>query len=213
MKTVLYIHGFASSPAGRKIALLREILEPQEFRLVAPDLNVPSFRKLDFQAAARLVLWEAKRHAPAVIVGSSLGALVALEATRRGASAPLVLVAPAVGFGQRWTEKLGPGDPLLFFHHATGREQPIHRRFFEELAGLAVDREPPRAPVTVVIGTRDESVPFELVRGIWEAWAASGRLAPGSKFLAIEGGDHGLVERVPVIAEEILRLGSPDLAP
>jgi len=202
VKSVLYLHGFASSPAGRKVSALRELLADRDLEIVAPDLNVPSFRNLDFQAMARLAEREAKRNDPTVIVGSSLGAVVALEVSRLGAQAPLVLIAPAVGFGRRWIEKLEPGDPLLFFHHAAGRELPIHRRFFEQLAELEVDRDPPGVPVVVVMGARDESVPFAHVRTVWERWESSG-LAPGSRFLEIPEGDHGLVEQVDLIAREI----------
>ena len=206
MKRILYLHGFASSPSGRKVSALRELLADRDLEIVAPDLNVPSFSNLDFEAIVRHAEREAKRDDPAVIVGSSLGALVALEASRRGARPPLVLIAPAVGFGSRWIEQLPPGDPLDFFHHAAGRELPIHRRFFEQLAALEVDREAPDVPAVVVMGARDESVPFALVRSVWERWEASGRLAPGSRFLEIPEGDHGLVEHVAVIAREIADL-------
>ncbi|HEX5134152.1 MAG TPA: YqiA/YcfP family alpha/beta fold hydrolase [Thermoanaerobaculia bacterium] len=206
MKKVLYLHGFASSPGGRKVSALREILGSRNFEIVAPDLNIPSFRRLDFDAMARLAQWEAKRHEPSVIVGSSLGALVALEASSHGPRAPLVLIAPALGFGRRWIEKLAPGDPLFFFHHAEGRDLPIHRRFFEQLVAIESDREPPGAPAVVVMGTDDESVPFEQVREHWRGWEGSGRLFPGSRFVEVAGGDHGLVEQVPAIAAEIVRL-------
>ena len=81
---------------------------------------------------ARLSFWEIKRHLPAVVVGSSLGAVVALEAARIALKAPLVLIAPALGFGSRWTEKLPEGDPVRFFHFGEERELPIHRRFFTD---------------------------------------------------------------------------------
>lgn len=204
MKNVLYLHGFASSPAGRKVGLLADLLAPRGLRIVAPDLNVPSFRELDFRAIVHRALDEARLHAPVVIVGSSLGAVAALEAARLGASAPLVLIAPAIGFGRRWTEKLPPGDPLLFLHHAEGREIPIHRRFFEELAARGGDTKPPSAPVVVVMGANDESVPVDHVREVWRAWESSGGLAPGSRFVEIPGGDHGLVEHVGTIARAIL---------
>lgn len=203
MKRVLYLHGFASSPHGRKVTLLSEILEPEGIRVVAPDLNVPSFQRLDFKAMARIALWEARVHKPAVLVGSSLGALVALEGSREGIAAPLVLIAPALGFGPRWMDKLPPGEAITFFHHGEERDLPIHRAFFEELAHLGVDREPPPRPVTIVIGRKDESVPYELVRGTWERWEASGRLAAGSRFVEIPEGDHGLVDSVALIADEI----------
>ena len=54
LKKVLYLHGFASSPAGRKIGALKDLLAPHGLDVVAPDLNVPSFRDLDFRAIARL---------------------------------------------------------------------------------------------------------------------------------------------------------------
>lgn len=203
MKRVLYLHGFASSPRGRKVSALTEILEPEGIRVIAPDLNAPSFQRLDFRAMARIAVWEARIHRPEVLVGSSLGALVALETSRRGVIAPLVLIAPALGFGARWTEKLPPEEPLTFFHHGKGKELPIHRVFFEQMARLDVDREPPPRPATIVMGRKDESIPYELVRGTWERWEASGRLTPGSRFVEIPEGDHGLVDSVARIAEEI----------
>jgi pimeloyl-ACP methyl ester carboxylesterase len=203
MKTILYLHGFASSPAGRKVALLTERLGAEGFRIVAPDLNRPSFEKLDFRAMVDASLAEAAACRPAVVVGSSLGALVALEACRRGLTAALVLVAPALGFHSRWTEKLPPEDPPRFFHHGTGQERQIHRAFFEEMARLDVDREPPRVRVVVVMGKQDESVPFALVEDVWCRWVASKKLPAGSRFVGISGGDHGLVEHVAEIAEEI----------
>jgi uncharacterized protein len=203
VRTVLYLHGFASSPSGRKIALLREALPSDDFRLVAPDLNKPSFQKLDFDAIVDAALAAAKANPPVVVVGSSLGALVALAASRRGLDAPLVLIAPALGFGPRWLEKLAPGDPVRFFHHGQGRELEIHRRFFEQMAQLRVDREAPPQRVAVIMGAKDESVPFEGVFETWQRWEASGQLAKGSSFTAIPNGDHGLVDHVGLIADAI----------
>jgi pimeloyl-ACP methyl ester carboxylesterase len=203
VRTVLYLHGFASSPAGRKIALLRKALPADQHRIVAPDLNRPSFGKLDFEAIVAAAIEAAEADPPAVVVGSSLGALAALEASRCGVEAPLVLIAPALAFGRRWTRQLAPGDPIPFLHHGENREIPIHRRFFEQMASLSVDRDPPQPPVTVVMGVKDESVPFEGVYETWRRWEASGGLAKGSRFIAIPDGDHGLVDHVDRIAEEV----------
>ena len=197
------MHGFASSPKGRKVAALAEQLGPEGFEVAAPDLNVPSFEKLSFEAMTEAAAAEITKRSPAVVVGSSLGALVALAAVGIGHSAPLVLIAPALGFGRRWTEKLPPGDPLQFFHFGEERELPIHRRFFEEMAAVDVDRHPPEVAVTVIMGTQDESVPLELVQDVWKRWEVSGRLVPGSRFVSIPGGDHGLVGHADLLAEEI----------
>ncbi len=185
---------------------LRERLEPKGLRVIAPDLNIPSFERLNFKGMTRMAFWEIKRHLPAVVVGSSLGAMVALAAARIALRAPLLLIAPALGFGRRWIEKLPPGDPIPFLHHTAGVELPVHRRFFEEMAAVDADRDPPDVPVVIVMGLRDESVPFEGVADVWSRWKASGRLATGSAFIEIPDGDHGLVAHVDRIAAEIVRL-------
>lgn len=179
---------------------LRALLD-HEVELTTPDLNVPSFRHLDFDAMAALGVEEGRRIAPRAIVGSSLGALVALEVVRRGIVAPMVLIAPALGFGDRWQTKLPPGDPIEVFNHALGRNAPIHRAFFLGMAEVNVDRDPPPAPVTIVMGTNDDSVPFGQVVETWKRWEP--RLAPGSRFVEIAGGDHGLTAHVALIAELI----------
>lgn len=196
MPTVLYLHGLASSPKGRKRAILESRFAGEDVRVVAPDLNAPAFRELDFRAMCRRASEAAAESRPDVVVGSSLGALVALAIAREPGvpAAPMVLVAPALGFAERWAAKLPPGDPLMLFHHGEGKDLPIHRRFFEDMASVDVDREPPPVPVSILMGTRDESVPFAQVLEAWRRWETSGRLAPGSRFQAIEDGDHGLTE-------------------
>src|SRR6185295_10935729 len=125
---VLYFHGFASSPQSAKLVALQKVLDPR-FVVNAPDLNVPSFERLDFESMMQRAVDEARRTPPDIIVGSSLGGLVALELVRRGVAAPLVLIAPAVGVGERWGSKLPAGDPIEVFNHARGENAPIHRAF------------------------------------------------------------------------------------
>jgi pimeloyl-ACP methyl ester carboxylesterase len=208
--TVLYLHGFASSPAGRKVTLLRGLLEPRGYRLVTPDLNRPSFEELDFEAMVAVAVAAAAAEPPVAIVGSSLGALAALAVSRRGIAAPLLLIAPALGLGERWTLGLPQEDPPRFFHHGFGEERPIHRKFFESMAQLHLEREPPEARVTVIMGRKDESVPFQIVESVWCEWVASGKMAAGARFVEIPEGDHGLVDFVARIAGEIeALLGEP----
>lgn len=199
--SVLYLHGFASSPNSQKIHSLRALLAPMGVELNTPDLNVPSFEKLDFEemvkTAGRVAV------APRAIVGSSLGSVVALEVVRRGLLAPLVLIAPGLGIRDRWLAKLPPGDPIEIFNFAQGRKMPIHRAFFEQMSGVDVDRDPPPVPVTIFMGRKDETIPFDRVASVWESWKASGKLAPGSKFIEIPEGDHGLTAFVDRIAPEI----------
>jgi pimeloyl-ACP methyl ester carboxylesterase len=196
VRSLLYLHGLASSPRGRKRAVLDARFSPEGYRVVAPDLNVPSFRELSFDemhAEAVVAYAEAK---PGVVVGSSLGALVALSLadTLGPEAAPLVLIAPALGFGERWASKLPDGEALEMFHHGEERSLPIRRAFFEEMAEVTVDAGPPPVAVSLVMGTLDETVPFEQVAARWKEWEASGRLVAGSRFHAVPGGDHGLVD-------------------
>jgi alpha-beta hydrolase superfamily lysophospholipase len=208
VSAVLYLHGFASSPQGRKVAALEAILAPEGVMIDAPDLNVPSFERLDFDAMVDRARESARDRPPDAVAGSSLGALVALALARHFPAVQLVLIAPALGFGRRWIEKLPPGDPVPFFHYGANREIPIHRKFFAGMAGRSVEAAPPAAPVAVVMGARDESVPIDAVRGVWERWKDSGALDPRSRFVELPGGDHGLTGFVGDIAAEIrLALG------
>ena len=200
---VLYFHGFASSPGSRKVELLRPLLP--ELDLHVPDMNVPSFARLDWNAMVQKGVEEGRELSPRIIVGSSLGALLALEVSKAGIVAPIVMIAPALGVAQRWAELLPPDDdPIFVYNHVSDAEEPIHRHFFEQMADLQVDEEPPPSRLTAIMGNRDESVPFEMVRERWQSWERSGELVTGSKLVVIDGGDHSLTDHVDLIAEEML---------
>ena len=202
MKHVLYFHGFASSPASAKITILRPLVEPHGIVLDTPDLNVPSFAALDWSAMVERAMEQARANPPAVVVGSSLGALVALEIVRRGVEAPLVLVAPAIGVSDQWKTKLPEGDPVIVWNHAMNANAPIHRAFFDQMNAIDVDQQPPRTRVTAFMGRRDETVPFDLVEETWHRWESIG-LAPGSRLIVFDEGDHGLTAYVDQIANAI----------
>ena len=111
------------------MTLLREALEPEGYRVTAPDLNRPSFGKLDFDAIVAEAAKAAATEKPSVAIGSSLGALVALAAAKSGAlTAPLVLVAPALGFGRRWIENAAPDLVLDSYLTLIGHGFSMHVR-------------------------------------------------------------------------------------
>jgi predicted esterase YcpF (UPF0227 family) len=203
MPRLLYFHGFASSPASAKIALIRPMLEPHGIELITPDLNAPSFAELDWNVIVERGVEAAGEHQPDAIAGSSMGALVALAVAQRGFPVPLILIAPALGIAERWRTQLPDGDPIRVFHHASGTEEPIHREFFEQMAEVHVDDDPPPAHVTIIMGVKDESVPYDAVAGTFARWMDSGKLMHRSKFIEIREGDHGLTQFAGVIAEEI----------
>jgi predicted esterase YcpF (UPF0227 family) len=204
MIPVLYFHGFASSPASAKITSLRPLLAPHGIALDTPDLNIPSFELLDFEAVVEHAFARGKATPPRAIVGSSMGSLVALAVARRGLELPLVLIAPALGVARRWSERMPEGDPIVVFNFARGADVLIHRRFFEQMAVLEVDFHPPPARVTAIMGMQDETVPYDVVAETWAKWEASGELVPGSRLISIPGGDHSLVAHTEVIRDAIV---------
>ena len=169
--------------------------------LVAPDLNVPSFEQLDWPSMVSLGLATGRAIDPCAVVGSSLGALLALDVVRRGIERPLILIAPPLGLAQHWLPSLPPGDPVEVFDHARNANAPIHRKFFEQVAEVDADREPPPVPVVAFMGIEDETLPFERVEAVWRRWQP--RAAPGSRFVAVAGGNHSLLSCVEDIAIEI----------
>jgi predicted esterase YcpF (UPF0227 family) len=207
MTPVLYFHGFASSPASAKITALRPLLAPHGIELNAPDLNVPSFERLDFDAVVQHALDVAREQPPRALVGSSLGALVAL-AVAQTFPLPLVLLAPAFGVARRWQTKMPDGDPIVTFNFARNADAPIHRHFYEQMTRLHLDDAPPPSRVTVLMGRKDETVPFDVVDETWRTWEASGKLVAGSKLIVLEEGDHGLLAQADVIREAIQEAAS-----
>jgi predicted esterase YcpF (UPF0227 family) len=203
MKSVLYFHGFASSPASAKITALRPLVEPFGIELDTPDLNVPSFEQLDFDAMVAHALQCAKTRPPRALVGSSLGALVALSVARE-VRVPLVLIAPALGVARRWQTRIPDGDTVTVFNFARNADAQIHRAFFLQMTRLHVDDAPPPSRVTAIMGRKDETVPFAIVEEIWEQWKASGALAAGSRLIVLEEGDHGLVSHAEIIRDAIV---------
>jgi len=202
--SVLYFHGFASSPGSAKITALRPLLAPHGIELNAPDLNVPSFERLDFDAMVAAGLRAAEAAPPRALAGSSLGAQVALAVAKHGPAVPLVLIAPAIGQTMRWRRQMPLEDPVTVFHYARNAEAPIHRAFFEQLVALHIDADPPSSPVTAIMGRADETVEFDAVERLWRAWETSGRLVPGSRFIEIPDGDHGLVSQAGRIEQAIV---------
>jgi hypothetical protein len=65
------------------------------------------------------------------------------------------------------------------------------------------DAEPPRTRIVAFMGCRDETVPIELVEEAWQRWESIG-LAPGSRLIVFDEGDHGLTAYVRDIADAIV---------
>lgn len=167
-RALIYLHGFASGPEGNKARHCRAWAEAQGIPFIAPDLNLPSFEALTLSAQIEAVesLLTDIVEAP-VVVGSSLGGLVAAAVAQRGASLHhLVLLAPAFGFARR---RLDSGRWAGYRHH---RKLPVYHHAWERWVRLGPELldDLPRwredetwvLPVggTVLHGALDEAVPL-----------------------------------------------------
>ena len=84
-RQMIYLHGFASSPQSTKAKWLTSRARAIECLLVCPDLNGDDFEGLTVTRMLEHVVgtMDALPDGPVVLVGSSLGALVALFAAVR----------------------------------------------------------------------------------------------------------------------------------
>src|SRR5688500_940640 len=114
---VIYLHGFASSPQSSKASFFAERFAAAGVRFLCPDLNDPAFATLTVSRMLQQLEKRISSLPPGeiVLIGSSLGGFVAVEAAARQVGqarhpiSHLVLLAPAVELEwDRWSE-VGPG--------------------------------------------------------------------------------------------------------
>jgi pimeloyl-ACP methyl ester carboxylesterase len=174
MASLLYLHGFADGPKNPKGQYCHAWAEARGIVFHAPDLNVPTFESLTISAQVDTVLTLIEQsESPPVLVGSSLGGLVAVAAAHRAndqGSArlkALILLAPAFGFARRrlesdlWAGYRVRGN-LPVWHFAKEQWARLGPQLLEDLP--AWTREEiwrVKAPTFVLHGRKDESVPVE----------------------------------------------------
>lgn len=180
VRHVVYLHGFASSPASGKAERFRRELESRGVGFTCPDLNQPAFETL---TATRMLLQVRDAVAqvpegPIALVGSSLGAFVAVHAAAQdttGRIDRMVLLAPALDFGGNRLRQLGPhgvdewrrAGALKVFHYAWGEERQVGYELYADAAGYDAITLPTTLPTLVFQGDHDESVDPGMVR----SWA------------------------------------------
>jgi len=195
---VFYLHGFSSSPGSNKGMFLRERLARHGIALHLPDLNRPSFEGLTLTAQVEEVhryLTALPSPGPALLIGSSMGALVSLlyAAAHPERVERLLLVAPAFRFvGTRLAAAAGSTLEtwesrgwLPMSHYAL---EGIHRVGFqlvEDARRYDFDALPAPLPLRVIHGTADELIPIDATR----RWVAR---HPGVELVEIDGGSHDL---------------------
>jgi pimeloyl-ACP methyl ester carboxylesterase len=172
---IYYLHGFASSPRSKKAVYFAERLRPLGLTLRCPDFNEPDFSSLTMtrmldRLAADIATLDSQ---PIVLIGSSLGAVVAIHAAPRlaGRIDRLVLLAPAVMFPRDAPKVLGAErvagwqatGTLDVFHHAEGGMRPLSYGFYEDSVQYDAFAADVRQPTLILQGVRDASVDFRVV--------------------------------------------------
>jgi pimeloyl-ACP methyl ester carboxylesterase len=166
--SVLYLHGFASSPLSRKARFLEERFREKGIRFEAPDLAEGDFYHLTISKQLGIIGKAARSAGPIILVGSSLGGyLASLYAAEHKDVNQLILLAPAFGFHDLWVNRLGPEElhqwqesgKLPVFHYGLGAEADLSYDFLED-----AKKHPPypnsRVPTLIFHGTHDELVPL-----------------------------------------------------
>ena len=184
MTTLVYLHGFRSSPASVKATRLRDFVDalPANER---PRLHVPALTPAPAAAIADVAAWvERHRDSTALaFVGSSLGGYYATWlAERFGARA--VLINPATHPYATLLPWRGMQTNLY-----TGEAFEVTQAHFDELKALAVSRIARPDRYFLLIETGDEVLDYR------EAVAFYG----GAYQYVRGGGDHSFTDFVPQI--------------
>ena len=178
--SVVYLHGFASSPQSGKASYLAAQYRALGVEFHAPDLNLPDFSTLTVtrMLAQAGALLEAAP-APVTLIGSSLGGFVAVHAAAKwpGRVNRLVLMAPALDFSDQGLSGPGGADvnewrrtgTLDVFHFGYGRMMPIHYALYADARQYDALSVTLPMPVLVFQGRRDTAVDPVSV----ERWASS----------------------------------------
>ncbi|HET9370148.1 MAG TPA: YqiA/YcfP family alpha/beta fold hydrolase [Vicinamibacterales bacterium] len=178
----VYLHGFASSPASSKAGRFARELEARGVGFSCPDLNQPAFETLTVTRMldhAREAIAAAPR-GPVALVGSSLGAFVALHAAAQDTTGKvdrLVLMAPALDFGGNRLRQLGEhgidewrrAGWLDVHHYAFDEPRRVGYALYEDAARYDAFALDLKMPMLVFQGRQDASVDPVMV----ERWAST----------------------------------------
>lgn len=174
----VYLHGFASSPRSSKATFFVERFARAGIPFFCPDLNGPEFATLTVSRMLAQLDEQIAALPPGdvVLIGSSLGGFVAVEAAARAGDprhpiSRLVLLAPAVELEwNRWSE-LGSGGidrwrkdgSVEVFHYALDAPERLRFGFYEDAAQYDPASRRLEQPMLIFQGRQDESVSPDVV--------------------------------------------------
>jgi uncharacterized protein len=179
LKDVFYLHGFASSARSSKASFFGARLREYGITVHTPDLNLPDFSTLTITRMVEQVVEQIDGNPddPVVLIGSSLGAFVAVQVAlaRPDRIDRMVLLAPALDFGGNRMRSLGGAgldewkrrNRIDVFHYAYGRMMPVHYELYTDARRYDSLNAQLAMPVQVFQGRRDTAVDPAVV----EQWA------------------------------------------
>jgi uncharacterized protein len=204
---VFYIHGFASSAHSSKARWLAERLAAHGLALHCPDLNEPEFSTLTVTRMIERVEAEIGRlpAGPVTLIGSSLGAFVAVQVAARcppgtlRAVERMILLAPALDFPDECERTLGAEGferwrttgRVDVFHYAYGEMRTLLYALYEDAKRYDPFALSLTVPVLIIQGRFDRSVDVSVV----ERFA---RDRPHVKLQMVDD-DHQLLESLEVL--------------
>ena len=166
---LVYLHGFASGPQSYKGVELQRRFAARGVEVELPSLRVPSFERQRLSTMIETVYADlVARGVPTLLIGSSLGGMVAAHvALRTPLVAGLLLLAPAFGMAGRWRERLGEeglerwrrDEWISIFDYAERRESRLDYGYLVDGLALRPEWPQPTCPIAVLHGSRDEVVP------------------------------------------------------
>jgi uncharacterized protein len=174
--TVIYCHGFASSPGSNKANIFARRFEERGVHVHIPDLNVPDFEHLTLTAMLEQVAEEvrASQADSIFLMGSSMGGAVALHFADRYRHAEgarvqkLLLMAPALDFasnrqrqlGEKGLEQWKAAGSWEVYHYGYKEQRHIHYGLYEDMLGYDSFGMSLDLPILIYHGTHDESVDY-----------------------------------------------------
>ncbi len=168
MSRIIYLHGFASSPASGKARFFADRLRSAGARVDIPALDGGDFEHLTISGQLRLIEQLAAGD-PVSLIGSSMGGyLAALYAARHPETSRLVLLAPAFCFAYRWQERMGAeavdawrtNGGVQVYHYGDEREHSLSPALLDD--GLNYEDYPNFSqPALIFHGKHDDVVPAE----------------------------------------------------
>lgn len=210
VRHAVYLHGFASSPASSKARWFARELSQVGVGYSCPDLNQPAFETLTVTRMVEQALdaVAAADSGPVVLIGSSLGAYVALHAAAADAGRRvdrLILLAPALDFGGNRLTHLGPhsiaewreAGKLAIFHYAVGHTCDVGFALYEDAAQYDAFDVSLDLPMLVVQGRDDDVVDPAVV----ERWCGT---RPAAELHLVDDG-HQLTGAMPFIWQQSRR--------